>query len=57
MLEAMGMFKRLFSNSTPGLCELRNFGLNFANQTPAIKNLFMTYAMGLSENRPKYPLD
>jgi 2-octaprenylphenol hydroxylase len=57
MLEAMGMFKRLFSNSTPGLRELRNFGLNFADQTPAIKNLFMTYAMGLSENRPKHPLD
>lgn len=50
MLEAMGMLKRLFSNNTPGLRELRNVGLNFADQAPLIKHLLISHAMGLSES-------
>ena len=53
MLEAMGVFKRLFSNNTPGLRELRSLGLNFADKTSPVKNLFMSYAMSLSENKLK----
>lgn len=46
MLESMGMFKRLFSNTTPGLRELRNAGLNVANRSSIIKHFFMEKALG-----------
>jgi 2-octaprenylphenol hydroxylase len=46
MLEAMGVFKRLFSNSTPGLRELRNAGLSLTNRSAPIKHFFMEKALG-----------
>lgn len=46
MLEAMGVFKQLFSNNTPGLRELRSAGLNFSDRVAPIKYLFMTKALG-----------
>ena len=46
MLEAMGAFKQLFSNNTPGLRELRNAGLNFSDRFAPIKHIFMTKALG-----------
>lgn len=46
MLEAMGAFKQLFSNNTPGLRELRNTGLNLTDRIEPIKHLFMTKALG-----------
>lgn len=46
MLEAMGAFKQLFSNNTPGLRELRNTGLNFSNRITPIKHFFMAKALG-----------
>jgi 2-octaprenylphenol hydroxylase len=47
MLEAMGVFKRLFSNDSPGLRQLRNLGLNLSDRANPIKHFFMTQAMGL----------
>ena len=46
MLESMGVFKRLFSNNTPGLRELRNAGLNITDRAAPIKQFFMTKALG-----------
>lgn len=46
MLEAMGAFKQLFSNNTPGIRELRNAGLNFSDRFAPLKHLFMTKALG-----------
>jgi 2-polyprenylphenol 6-hydroxylase len=46
MLEAMGVFKQLFSNNTPGLRELRNAGLKLTDHTTAIKHFFMSKALG-----------
>lgn len=46
MLESMGAFKQLFSNTTPGLRELRNAGLNLANRSSIIKHFFMEKALG-----------
>ena len=46
MLEAMGVFKQLFSNNTPGLRELRNIGLDFADCSTPIKYFFMAKALG-----------
>ncbi|NOX91060.1 MAG: UbiH/UbiF/VisC/COQ6 family ubiquinone biosynthesis hydroxylase [Gammaproteobacteria bacterium] len=46
MLEAMGAFKQLFSNNTPGLRELRNIGLDFSDRVTPIKHFFMTKALG-----------
>lgn len=46
MLEAMGVFKQLFSNSTPGLRELRNTGLNLTDRTTPLKHFFMSRALG-----------
>ena len=46
MLEAMGVFKQLFSNNTPGLRELRNTGLNLTDRITPIKHLFMSKALG-----------
>ncbi len=48
MLDAMGGFKALFSNDTPGLRELRNLGLNLADHAGPLKNLIVARAMGLS---------
>ena len=47
MLDAMGTFKALFSNDTPGLRELRNLGLNLADHAGPLKNLIVARAMGL----------
>ena len=47
MLDAMGAFKSLFSNDTPGLRELRNLGLNLADHSGPLKNLLVAQAMGL----------
>jgi 2-octaprenylphenol hydroxylase len=47
MLEAMGVFKRLFSNTTPGLRQLRNLGLNLSDRANPLKHFFMSQAMGL----------
>lgn len=46
MLEAMGAFKQLFSNNTPGLRELRSAGLNFSDRFAPIKHIFMMKALG-----------
>ncbi len=46
MLEAMGVFKKLFSNNTPGLRELRNIGLDISDRTIPIKYFFMAKALG-----------
>ena len=46
MLEAMGVFKQLFSNNAPGLRELRNVGLNLTDRIAPIKHLFMSKALG-----------
>jgi len=46
MLEAMGVFKHLFSNNAPGLRELRSAGLNFSDRSAAIKHFFMSKALG-----------
>jgi len=46
MLEAMGAFKHLFGNNTPGLRELRNIGLDFANRITPVKHFFMAKALG-----------
>ncbi len=48
MLDAMGAFKALFSNDTPGLRELRNLGLNLADHAGLLKRLIVAQAMGLS---------
>jgi len=48
MLDAMGAFKGLFSNDTPGLRELRNLGLNLADHAGPLKNLIVARAMGLN---------
>jgi len=45
MLEAMGVFKQLFSNNTPGLRELRNLGLDISNKITPIKHFFMAKAL------------
>ncbi len=47
MLDAMGAFKSLFSNDTPGLRELRNLGLDLADHAGPVKNLIVARAMGL----------
>jgi len=47
MLDAMGAFKALFSNDTPGLCELRNLGLDLADHSGPLKHFFVARAMGL----------
>jgi len=46
MLEAMGVFKKLFSNNTPGLRELRNVGLDFSDRATPVKHFFMARALG-----------
>jgi len=46
MLETMGIFKKLFSNNTPGLRELRNAGLNLSNRSTMLKQFFMARALG-----------
>lgn len=46
MLEAMGVFKQLFSNNTPGLRELRNSGLKLTDRAVSIKQFFMSKALG-----------
>ncbi len=46
MLEAMGAFKKLFSNNTPGLRELRNIGLDVSDRAIPIKHFFMAKALG-----------
>lgn len=46
MLEAMGVFKQLFSNNSPGLRELRNVGLNLTDRASPIKHFFMAKALG-----------
>lgn len=46
MLEAMGAFKNLFSNTTPGLRELRNVGLKLTDRATPIKHFFMMKALG-----------
>lgn len=46
MLEAMGIFKNLFSNNRPGLRELRNIGLDISDRATPIKNFFMAKALG-----------
>jgi len=46
MLEAMGVFKKLFSNNTPGLRELRNIGLDFSDRVTPVKRFFMAKALG-----------
>lgn len=46
MLEAMGAFKQLFSNNTPGLRELRNLGLKLTDRAAPIKHFFMAKALG-----------
>jgi len=46
MLEAMGIFKQLFSNNTPGLRELRNIGLDFSDRVTPVKHFFMMKALG-----------
>jgi len=48
MLGAMGTFKALFSNDTPGLRELRNLGLDLADHAGPLKNFIVARAMGLS---------
>lgn len=47
MLDAMGAFKRLFSNDDPGLREIRNLGLNLVDHAGPLKHFFMARAMGL----------
>jgi len=49
MLEAMGAFKQLFSNNTPGLRELRNIGLDFTDRATPIKHFFMVKASTRSD--------
>jgi 2-octaprenylphenol hydroxylase len=46
MLEAMGVFKQLFSNNAPGLRELRNAGLKLTDRVAPIKHLIMSKALG-----------
>jgi len=46
MLEAMGVFKNLFSNNTPGLRKLRNIGLDISDRATPIKHFFMAKALG-----------
>lgn len=46
MLESMGIFKQLFSNTTPGLRGLRNAGLTLTNRSAPIKHFFMEKALG-----------
>lgn len=46
MLEAMGIFKQLFSNNTLGLRELRNAGLNLSDKSMSLKHFFMQKALG-----------
>lgn len=45
MLEAMGVFKQLFSNSTPLLRELRSSGLNLTDRLTPLKRLLMSRAL------------
>ena len=48
MLDAMGAFKALFSNDTPGLRELRNLGLDLADRSGPLKHYIVARAMGLT---------
>jgi len=47
MLASMDGFKRLFSNRIKALSVLRSSGLNLVNQSGALKNFLVRYAMGL----------
>lgn len=53
MLEAMGAFKRLFSNDIPGLREARNLGLHIANRCPPLKHFFMRQVSGGLPQSPR----
>jgi 2-octaprenylphenol hydroxylase len=55
MLEAMGVFKQLFSNDSPWLGPLRNFGLSLTDRLAPAKRLFMRQAMGLPHQLPRQP--
>jgi 2-octaprenylphenol hydroxylase len=52
MLKAMDGIKALFGNQSSFIKQARNLGLNFTNNTPALKQLIMQYAMGLKGNLP-----
>jgi 2-octaprenylphenol hydroxylase len=52
MLKTMDGLKSLFSNQNSIIKQTRNFGLNFTNNAPALKQLIMQYAMGLKGDLP-----
>jgi len=53
MLKAMDGIKSLFGNESNIVKQARNFGLNFTNNAPALKQLIMEYAMGLKGDLPR----
>lgn len=53
VMAAMDGFKRLFSNASPPLSLLRNFGLSLADHAGPLKNLMIRRAMGLSGDLPR----
>ena len=53
MLKAMDGIKSLFGNQNSIVKQARNFGLNFTNNAPALKELIMEYAMGIKGDLPK----
>jgi 2-octaprenylphenol hydroxylase len=53
MVAMTGGFRYLFSNRLPGIKELRNLGLDFANTATPLKNQIVRRASGLSGDLPR----
>jgi 2-octaprenylphenol hydroxylase len=53
MVGAMDVFKRLFSNDTAPLVQLRNAGLAMADRLGPVKNFFVRRGMGLAGDLPR----
>ena len=52
MLGGVECLKRLFSNRTPGLVQLRNIGLTLTNKAGPLKQFFIRQGMGLKNDGP-----
>lgn len=53
MVGAMDVFKRLFSNNTTPLVQLRNAGLAMADRLGPVKSFFVRRGMGLTGDLPR----
>ncbi len=53
MLKTMDGLKSLFGNDSALVKQARNLGLNLTNNSPALKQLIMQYAMGIKGDLPR----